>query len=244
MEVSTVRFFTYPVTHDLSKADDEKNFHGILTLENFDINTNDILNLKTWLEANIVLNPAPANLASVVFEDVDSGRIPTPDKKIPLPFKIQLSSPLGSDHTSTVSFATTSIVNSNPTYFNLVKMIDQPQSLLGKLCDPNTQVSNGGQCKNCHTETEININTPLLCNSIPTRKFFTYTVVRGGGIDDSTNFHAILTLNNFDINTNKIPNLKTGLETNIVLTNPNLTFATPAVVFDLVPANQAPVPSK
>ena len=42
MLVSTIRFFTYKVTQNLVKTDDEKNFNGVITLENFDINTNII----------------------------------------------------------------------------------------------------------------------------------------------------------------------------------------------------------
>ena len=61
MEISTVRFFTYKVTQDTSKADDLRNFHGILTIENFDVNTNNITSFQTWLEKNILLDP---NLAA------------------------------------------------------------------------------------------------------------------------------------------------------------------------------------
>ena len=89
MQVSTVRFFTYLVTHDATKTNDERHFYGILTLENFDFNTNLIPNLKTWLEANIILTP---NLAAftptITFDSVPANRSPTGDKKISLPFKI------------------------------------------------------------------------------------------------------------------------------------------------------------
>ena len=88
MEVSTVRFFTYTVMHDFTKTDDERNFYGVLTLENFDKNTDDLPNLKTWLETNMVLTPLPANFISIVFEVIPANRAPTIDEMISLPFKI------------------------------------------------------------------------------------------------------------------------------------------------------------
>lgn len=86
--VSTVRFFTYKITHNLAKVNDPKNFYGILTLENFDINTNVVPNLQTWLETNIVLTPAlPSFVAPVTFDAVPVNIIPA-GGKIDLPFKI------------------------------------------------------------------------------------------------------------------------------------------------------------
>ena len=99
------RFFTYFVNRDISKVDDQKNFYGILTLENFDINTNIIGNLQIWLQTNMVLTPTlDAYIPSIVFEAIPSNRAPTLDKKISLPFKIQLVSQLVSTTIITISF--------------------------------------------------------------------------------------------------------------------------------------------
>ena len=43
------RFFTYTVAKDLSKFDDIRKFHGILTLEKFDVDTTQLPNLQSWL---------------------------------------------------------------------------------------------------------------------------------------------------------------------------------------------------
>ena len=89
------RFFTYTVTQDPSKVDDAKNFHGILTLENFDINTSVFPTLQTWLTSNLQLDPNPGG--SIVFETIEVPRIPTAGNTISMPFKLQLGSDLSSD---------------------------------------------------------------------------------------------------------------------------------------------------
>jgi hypothetical protein len=124
MQVPSVRFFTYTVTQDASKADDSVNFHGILTLENFDVNTDVVANLQIWLQTNMVLNPTLAAFSpTIIFQAVPINRIPTNDNKIPLPFKIQLATGLTSDQTVQITFSLSSIINNSPTFMNMAQMI-------------------------------------------------------------------------------------------------------------------------
>jgi hypothetical protein len=106
-----IRFFTYTVAHDTTKTDDELNFHGILTLDNFDVNTNLISDFQTWLQTNIVLTPnISGNSPTISFNVIDPNRTPTGDKKINLPFKIQLTTALTSTQTIVITFNSYSLV--------------------------------------------------------------------------------------------------------------------------------------
>ena len=241
MEISTVRFFTYKVTQDALKTDDQRNFHGILTLENFDVNTDVVTNLQTWLQTNMVLNPTlTAFSPSIVFETVPANRTPSGDSKIPLPFKIQLSIDLTSDQTVQITFGSTSIVSSSPTFMNMAQMVTLPQSLQAKVCNPLTQVSQNASCKNCNTDTSITTNTAALCNSLLDRRFFTYKISKDTSkTDDLRNFYGILTLENFDINTNNVSNLQTWVQTNMVLDS-IISAYSPSLTFEAVPVNRSP----
>lgn len=86
------RFFTYGITKDNSKTDDNSNFHGILTLNFFDVNTNTLTGLQVWLQSNLVLTPnLVANTPTLVFEAINSNRAPIASATIDLPFKVQLA---------------------------------------------------------------------------------------------------------------------------------------------------------
>ena len=130
--------------------------------------------------------------------------------------------------------------DSNPTYFNLVQRVGVPQSLSLVVCSKQSQVSNSGTCKTCDVESSLIANTPLLCNSLSQRRFFTYRVAKDvTKIDDIRKFHGVLTLENFNINTNLVPGLKSWLETNTRIT-PNMAAYSPAIFFDNVTANRTP----
>lgn len=235
------RFFTYKVTQDNSKTDDEQNFHGILTLENFNVNTNLFSDLKIWFQNHLTLLPnLSANGPSVIFDIVNMNRSPTTGDMIDLPFKIQLTTPLTSTQSIAINFSSYRLVDSNPTYFNLVQMVGVPQSLAFVVCSKQTQVSNSGTCKNCDTESSLSTNTPSLCNSLPQRRFFTYRVAKDlSKIDDIRQFHGVLTLENFNINTNLVPGLKLWLETNIRI-SPNMVAYSPVIYFENVTTNRTP----
>lgn len=80
---SKQRFFPFSVTPDLSLTDTAIFFHGILTLQSFDINTNQIPFLQTWLEANTILTPNLALFSPmIVFQSIQSNRLPSPDLTI------------------------------------------------------------------------------------------------------------------------------------------------------------------
>ena len=130
------RFFTYAVTQDSLKVDDEKNFHGILTLENFDINTSVFPTLQSWLTSNLQLSPNPGG--SIVFETIEVPRTPIAGNTIPLPFKLQLSSNLLSDSTPEVRFSSYSILDTLSMNLNIVEMFSNPYYLSLKVCDPLT----------------------------------------------------------------------------------------------------------
>jgi hypothetical protein len=153
MEISTVRFFTYKISKDTSKTDDLRNFYGILTLENFDINTNVVSNLQTWVQTNMVLGSIiSAYSPSLTFEAVPANRTPTGDGKIGLPFKVTLSMDLMIDRIVPITFGSYSIINAPPTYMNIAQMLGQPQSLVlltgaPPSCDPLTEVLEVSVCK-------------------------------------------------------------------------------------------------
>lgn len=78
-----VRFFTYSVSNDPGITDDPRTFHAILELENFDVNTDLIPDLKTWLESNIKLDPNMSAFDPVfVFSNIPANRTPSGDSKI------------------------------------------------------------------------------------------------------------------------------------------------------------------
>lgn len=111
MSVALVRFFTYTIENDPNKTDDPRNFHAILSLENFDINTSQIPNFQNWLETNIIPSvDLSAYGPSFLFESIDPNRAPTGDNKISLPFKIQLTTSLPSSLELEFFFTSYSIV--------------------------------------------------------------------------------------------------------------------------------------
>ena len=187
----------------------------------------------------MVLTPTlDAYIPSIVFEAIPSNRAPTLDKKISLPFKIQLVSQLVSTTIITISFLSYQIINSPPIYMNLAQMQAQPQSLL--VCNPFLQVLDAGICKNCGTDIQIASTTVSVCNSQTNIRFFTYKVAHDTTkTDDDLNFYGILTLDNFNINTNLISNFQTWLQNHIVLT-PSLSGNGSSVIFDEIDQNRAP----
>ena len=145
--------------------------------------------------------------ATVNFNPIPTNRVPTPDKLISLPFHISLPSALTADITTGISFLSPLIFSTYPSYFRMVLMNLTPQTLALKYCNPATESLQLGSCLPCSTEANIQSSTPLACNSWGDVRFFTYTVTKNFGNDDLRNFYATLILENFDINTNQIPNL-------------------------------------
>jgi hypothetical protein len=185
MLVTSVRFFTYNVSKDTSKTDDLRNFHGVLRLQNFDINTNLVPNLGTWLQTNIRITPH-LNLytPSFVFDAIPANWSDLVNKRIDIPFKIVLSTDLLLDETVTFSFASYSILSSSPNFMNIALMITSPQTMQllavppPPTCTPSTQVLHSNTGKNCNTDTDFVISTGAVCNSMTDKRFFTFEVVQ------------------------------------------------------------------
>ena len=125
-----IRFFTFTVTKTVG-LDDLRNFYANLNLENFDVNTSDIPTLESWLLSNIQMTPNLSLLGpSISFINFPSSRVPTADKKISLPFKIQLTADLDADTSIEFTFTSQSIVSSYPWYLNIVQMTTAPSIVL------------------------------------------------------------------------------------------------------------------
>jgi hypothetical protein len=234
------KFFTYKVTNDATKSDDSRKFHGVLTLENFDINTNQITTLKTWLQTNIRITPdLNANSPSIVFEDVTVNRAPTVDKKIGLPFRIDLGIALIGTQSLTTTFFINPIVNTATSQFNMVTMNVNPQTLAIVGCNPLSEVLNGGICKPCLTQTNLQATGPSICNSQVKVRFFSYSVVSNPTNNDPRTFYGTLTLSNFDVNTNELGTFQTWLETQMQFGVALSSFG-PSVLFTTIPASRIP----
>ena len=100
-----IRFFRYSVTAPRVN-DDLRNLHLLLTLQDFDINTNEVPALKTWLESSIQLGPNLSGYTvQVIFENVPVNRLPNVGFTIDLPFRIQLDIDLTNDVDIVLTFS-------------------------------------------------------------------------------------------------------------------------------------------
>lgn len=91
--------------------------------------------------------------------------MPTADKKIHLPFRIDLTSSLIGTQNLMVTFASPTVLNNQNRVYNMVEMDSNPQYLNIIGCDPLLEVLDGITCKSCQPQVDLLNTGPAICNS-------------------------------------------------------------------------------